>query len=382
MRNTIALCAKKGQKSPHCRTICKIVLSNDEPPEWLELIPAGDYLETLDGREYSNANPEGIVKLFNEDPRDVVVDYEHASEKKAPFGDEAPASGWIDQLEVRDGAVWAHLKWTKRGHHMLSEKEYRYISPAFDYSTESLVIKRLVSAGLTNQPAFHLQVMAARDQQNMDHTGHDRPDKLEDTMLKELLALLGLSENATEDEAKAAIGKIKADGVEGASKIEGLETKVTELEGEVATARSDLKTAQEKVQPITLDKFVPRGDYDIAVARADKAEAELAEQSKTEHQDKVDTAIAAAMKAGKIAPASEEYHRANCSTAEGLAGFEAYVDKAAVIVPKSDLDDKKPETGDGAKNGELTKEQLAIARACNISAEDFKKQRAKLTATK
>ena len=72
--------------------LCQVVAVSGAP-EWIQLVPAGDKIEALDGRTFGNSEPQSIVDAFNDDPRDVAVDWEHASEIKAPNGDQAPAAG-------------------------------------------------------------------------------------------------------------------------------------------------------------------------------------------------------------------------------------------------------------------------------------------------
>ncbi|MNN95005.1 Mu-like prophage I protein [compost metagenome] len=42
------------------------------------------------------------------------MDWEHAIEILAPAGQPAPAAGWFDQLEIREGALWGRVAWTPR----------------------------------------------------------------------------------------------------------------------------------------------------------------------------------------------------------------------------------------------------------------------------
>ncbi len=78
------------------------------PPEWLPLVPAGEFIGR-DGRQWLNDNPDAIVEAHNRAAVDLPVDWEHATEHKAPIGEEAPAAGWISTLEIRDGAVWGQV---------------------------------------------------------------------------------------------------------------------------------------------------------------------------------------------------------------------------------------------------------------------------------
>lgn len=160
-------------------------------------------------------------------------------------------------------------------------------------------------------------------------------------MWKQLLALLGLTEASTEEQAINAVKK---------------------LQGE-------LQTALNRAETPSLDKFVPRADYDAAVARAANAEQKIADQAKTEMETAINAEVDAALKAGKITPATAEYHKANCRADGGLDRFRAFVAAAPVIGDGSGLDGKKPGDSDTALNAEAQQ----LAAVFGNSAEDLKK---------
>ena len=95
-------------------------------PEWVEVLPAGPDIEGRDGRKWHLEDPEGVAATSLDGMRDIPIDWEHASDIKAPRGEEAPAAGWITQLEVRNGALWGRVEWTERGAAQVASREYRY----------------------------------------------------------------------------------------------------------------------------------------------------------------------------------------------------------------------------------------------------------------
>jgi phage I-like protein len=214
-------------------------------PLWVELIPAGEIIEGRDGRTWTNPNPDQIVDAFDANGADLPIDVEHATELKAPNGDPAPAVAWIKALEVRDGgAIWGLVEWVDHGRWMVDSKEYRYLSPVFLHKKDGEIVK-LKSAGLTNNPNLHLTALNRRD----------NPDHEADPMNKALLALLGLAETATEQEAIAALTALNAQ----AKQVPGLETSLNAAKANAAD----------------LTKFVPRADHDTALNRASEAENTL-----------------------------------------------------------------------------------------------------------
>lgn len=315
-------------------------------PEWLELIPPGPVVQGVDGRAWTfgPAEVRQVLTEFNQHLGEIVADWEHASEHKAPKGEEAPAAGWIKQLEERDGALWGRIEWTERAANQISQREYRYISPVFLYTTdEQRRIQRLTSVGLTNQPNFALKALNQEDPAaaggDSDPNQGDNP-----TMDKELLARLGLPEDATAEQVRAAV-----DG----------------LKGELATAQNRGQ------QGPSLDKFVPRTDYDNALSRATNAEERLASLEKERQDEAIDTAINQALEDGKITPASVEYHKAQCRSEGGLDRFKAFVDAAPEVGGDAGLAGKKPPQQEQGKA--MNAEMRAVAAQMGNSEEDLKK---------
>lgn len=84
---------------------------------------------------------------------DLAIDYKHDSHDIA--------AGWIKSLFLsQDGnELWAKVNWTPKGSTVLTEKEFRYISPEFTYDyQDNESLKKfgptLLGAGLTNRPTI------------------------------------------------------------------------------------------------------------------------------------------------------------------------------------------------------------------------------------
>lgn len=296
-------------------------------PEWIELIPAGPSIAGRDGRKWVLDRPDDIVAAFNQDERDIVIDMEHATEIKAPAGDPAPAAGWIRGIEVRNGAIWGRVEWTPAGAVAIENREYRYVSPVFSYEPGSGRIRQLLSVGLTNRPNLRLQAL-----------NRQRPK--EEEMFKRLLAAIGLAEDATEDQAVTAVSTLKA----------------------------DLATARNRAEAPDLAKFVPRADYDNALSRAANAEKSLSDRVAADMEREITIEIDAALKAGKITPATKDYHMAMCRQKDGLAEFRKFVSAAPVIGDASGLTGTPPGTQTA-----MNAEQMQIAKMFGNSAEDIAK---------
>lgn len=323
----------KTQLAVNSEIYSSVELSDGKAPEWVELIPPGPDVVGRDGRAwlFDEMATELVQSNFISRAIDLPIDWEHATQRRAPVGQEAPAGAWIKQFEVRNGALWGFVEWTPRGAAQVEAREYRYLSPVFDYDLENRRIVRMVSAALTNIPNL---LMTALNQEAPEIT----PVKLSPVFL----ALLGLPDTATEEQAISAATQLKT------------------------TAQ-----AANAEQP-NLSQFVPRADYDALVGRATNAEQALASQKKTEHDKEVDAVIASATQAGKITPSTVEYHRAMCQDEAGLARFKDFVTAAPVVGDPSDLSVRRPDSVATALNSE----EQQVAKLLGMSDAEFIKGKA------
>jgi len=314
---------------------CRELPADGTVPEWVELLPAGPTIRGIDGRTWGLEKPNTLVETFCRAGVDLVVDWEHATEKRGPAGQRAPAAGWISKLEVRDGGpLWGKVDWTEHGAASIRNREYRYLSPAFAVERKGGAIAKLLSVGLTNRPNLQLGALNRRDEK-------------EATMDKELLEALGLKSDATVADAVTAIGKLK----------------------------TDLGVATNRAANPSLDTFVPRTEYDVVLNRAKQAETDLAAERTKALNEQIDEAIAAATRDGKILPANAEFYRAHCRQDGGLKSFQKLLESTPVIADASGLDGKPPPaTGAGG----LTDEQRIVCNNMGLDEEAFKKELAAL----
>jgi phage I-like protein len=325
--------------------LCKISLAADgKAPAKIPLFPAPEFggrIKARDGRVFSMLDAPGFVASYNADAQEAPLDYEHASEILAPMGEQAPAAGWIASLELgENNSVWGNVEWTSRGRQSVEAREYRYVSPAFRLDPETAEVLQLVSAGLTNRPALTMPALTRVQQET-------------EVMDKDLLALLGLDEKATKEQVIEATKALKAAKEAAAVKDQ-----------ELAQARTQLAAAQ--AQP-SLDKFVPRSDYDATLARVATLEQERDAGKAAAHKAQVDAEIASALKAGKITPATKDFYVAHCSTAEGLESFRGFVKNAATIAPDNVVEGQPP----AAAGQTASEEAIAIAARCGISRDQY-----------
>ena len=133
--------------------------------------------------------------------------------------------------------------------------------------------------------------------------------------------------------------------------------------------KGDLTVALNSAASPPLDKFVPKADYDLALNRAADAEGKLSAVAQATLETAINTEITAALAAGKITPATQEYHIAQCRQEGGLERFKAFVAAAPAVAVNSQLDTKRP----GIEDTALNAEQEKVAGLFGNSAEDLAK---------
>ena len=134
----------------------------------------------------------------------IPIDYDHATDFGAPEGRPAPAAGWIRELEVRDGAVWGRVEWTARAASSIVAREYRYVSPVFQFDPKDGTVTRLLRAGLTNNPNLHLTAIAASQT-----TAADAKEQCMEFPTHELRDLLNLDGDATVADVVAKVRELR-----------------------------------------------------------------------------------------------------------------------------------------------------------------------------
>lgn len=292
-------------------------------PDWVEVIPARP--DGVDGRSWINDAPALVVREFERRGRPLPIDWEHATELRAPKGEPAPAAGWMEHLEVRDGAVWAQVGWTPAGQQSLKNREYRLLSPAF-YADAQGRIRQLSSAALVNKSNFGLQLNRQQDG-----------------------AMPAIPENITQALKLAA------------------DTDAEQVVSAILQLQTDRDLALNRANTPDLTLFVPRGDYDAALNRAAAAEKKLADLETAAKEQAIDALIQEALTAGKIAPATQDYYLAQCRQEGGLEAFKQFLAKQSPIVSSGETQLNRSQT-----HTALTPEETAVAKLFGHSSEDLK----------
>jgi len=267
---------------------------------------------------------------------DIAVDYEHQTLAAAQNGQPAPASGWLkpENLEWRpgQGLYVKSPEWTEKAAAFIAQGEYKYLSPVFSYHKQTGQVLDLLHVGLTNNPAIDgmegVLLAAAKSLSQQP----------EEPVMEKLLKMLGLSAEASEDEAVAALTAIQ--------------TTADDL-------KKDLKAKDEAIAAAKAS-----GDA-TAMEAITGLQTEVAALTQQIQTSEMDTLIAAAKAEGKLIPAQEKWAREL-----GVAALKGYLD---VAQPIEALTKQQSTTQKRDENGKaiLTDEQIAVCTQMNIPQEDF-----------
>lgn len=309
----------------------------------IQLFPAGVF-RARDGRPAGlkgwqlNADAaRQLVAMATNRETPFVIDYEHQTLYAETSGNPAPAAAWFNTLEWRegDGLYAVDVEWTERASALIEGDEYRYLSPVFKFDKNTGAVTELLMAAVTNNPAIDgiADVAAAR----YLHQPHEETTPVD----KELLKMLGLGEDATAEQVRAA--------------VQALMSKASEAEENVTALRAQVN------QPDPL-KFVPKAALDDLTAKV----AALSTQLTT---DSVDQLVKEGMDDGRLLPSLESWAR-ELGTKD-IAALRDYLGSAQPVaaLKSQQTNGKTPPQGDN----HLTEEELAVCCHMNQTPEEFLK---------
>jgi phage I-like protein len=345
-----------GPLAVHGTAIEDADLLSSAPPEWVMLIPAGEF-SGRDGRGPFRLDSAARVIAATAAlglTAGVPIDYDHATDFAAPKGRPAPAAGWIRELKDRDGALWGRVEWTPHGAKAITSREYRYISPVFQYSPDGAVT-RLLRAGLTNNPNLYLTAISARAAGAIAPRAEG--GKAMDTLLQQLCEMLGLDDDASPDEVVAAVralsGSADADDDEKGGR-----------DGAQGDGCADDGAADAMAAGADPARYV-------AVAQFQRVLGELSQLRVERARERAERAVDDAIKAGKLIPAQRQWAISYCQAdfngfaafaARQPAAFAAGFDSAAATFAAPPAP---------AATAALTAVETAICAQLGLSPEDY-----------
>lgn len=332
---------------------------------WLQVTPVGHFVPS-DGREIkvpswhiNQAVATKVIERFHARKNKRVVDYEHQTLLKEENGQPAPAAGWYQDLEWREGqGLFAKVQLTARAAQYIADGEYQYFSPVFLYHPTTGDVLDVQMGALTNAPAIdgmqELSLRAAASFGCFDDSSEENPMN---PLLQALIAALGLAETTTEEQAVAALSAHTTN----LRKLLGLDDKAG---GEAMLAAcTGLKAkAAASVDPA---QFVPLSVVDGLKADLAALTARLGERDEKDLEGQ----ITAALEDGRLPKAMETWARDLGKS--NRAALTAYLDKAAPIAALACSQTRGQAPVPDEKTG-LTQDELAVCSAMGLTADQFK----------
>jgi len=324
-------------------------------PAWILLLPAGR-VELVDRPDPLQLDPEslaGLVRAFRSRGVDLVIDYEHQSLQ----GRQAPAAGWIKDLEARADGLWARVEWTPQAQEYLRNREYRYFSPVLQLDPETRKPQALLQVGLTNVPAIkRLPPLVAKWEAGAP------PGE------KEAVAVPRQVPKEAKTRKGGEVDKLKLImGLPPEADDQAVWARVLEICQNLAAI---LKLPEEATASQLMEAVKA---LQLEADRLKGVEEELRTQKSRVAAETTARAVEEAMKAGKIAPAQKswalEYYR------QDPGGFQTFVARAPQLVPTR-LELKLLQ--DVQVPGHLLPEELALCRSLNLSPDQYLQAKARI----
>ena len=307
-------------------------------PDEIRLLPLGKVNSRKGDMLVDDESYEMIEAYFKSRKIDLVVDYEHQTLMDV----QAPAAGWIKALKKGADAIIGLVEWTDKAKDYLKEKEYRYLSPVVRIRKPDRRVTAIHSVALTNTPAVDGMFAICSDNPLWDDG--PEPEGEDEMDIKELAVMLGLPEEATEADMKAAIKAL------------------LDAQKEEVVANSTILSLLE------LDEGAKTEDVSAKIMALKSGDEGMAGRLKLLEEEmagrKADEAVDTALKAGKISGGQKDW--AKEYALKDPDGFAAFVEKAPQVVPMGRADLTDPE-----KAPEADEATMAILKEMGFSAEDY-----------
>lgn len=333
-------------------------------PAWIQVLPAGQVLiRDGDPAIMDDEAAAMVMEQYKAASNDMVVDYEH----QTLSGNQAPAAGWVKELEWRPGdGLYARVAWTEQAAAYIAKREYRYLSPVFYRRLSDNRVSELYNIALTNQPRMLnvAQIVAAKQIPNPN----PNPDG-GNPMLEKLKKFLGLAAESGDPEVCKAVEAMVAKNKE-------LEAKVAAGEGLVPVACKEvmdvlgLKPEAAKADAVQALEALKSQAKAVADGSGDMAK-ELANVKGELSAMKAEGLIQQALKDGKTSPAElDAWGRKMARETPDTFAVVVLKREPGSVVPVQDMPARKDAPG---ADGATDPAQLEVNKQLGIDAETWAK---------
>ena len=342
---------KAGYKKKMSDSYFTAISLGEDVEKELEVMRVGKWNHPIYGNmEITDKDLNLFKESFDKNVRrvDIAVDIEHGETPN-----KGAAAGWFKELRKDAGRLLAKIEWTDLGKENVKSGKYKYFSPEFKFAYQDAETGKsysnvLLGGGLTNRPFIKgMQPVLLSEDIVEDITNTYRYIKEEDAKVnKELLKVLKLAEDASEDVVNQAINEYVKKFDETSAKNDELTKQLSE---QTKKHEDEKKKYDEKI--LSLDEKVKK-------LEGDKTDVEKENIKLSERLDNVEKALdekdweaieTKALSEGKMTKATaEQYKKLYFSDKEMAKNI------ISTLQPIIDLSEAGSERG----NGEAEKSAL------------------------
>ena len=215
----------------------------------VQIAPVGDFTgSAVDGSPVEEkldiSSLQRLADKLNSSGEEVLCDVDHAS-ARAGVEKDTSSAGWFSKFIVdpMKGLI-GKLKLTKRGRELVENREYRFLSPAFELDEDGKPVN-MMSVSLTNMPAFKGRISPVLNTEPTETIAMEMTKEDLISLIKETVTAMNAcgSEEKTE-EVKNEEPKAEEPVEEKTETVETVEEKTEEVKNEETVE----ETVEEKIE--------------------------------------------------------------------------------------------------------------------------------------
>lgn len=328
-------------------------------PDKVKILPFGNVKSQKGDFIVDDESFKSIKNHFKSRGLDVVVDYEHQTLDDV----QAPAGGWIKDIEKEGDAIVAKVEWTPKAEEYLKNKEYKYLSPVVLVRKKDNKAVVLHSVALTNTPAID-NMYPIINSINLNEYENEEEKKMD---LKELAKMLGLPEEATEEEIKTALAKACENCMTKGADSKGMEQEPLKEPVKEAEKQTEVVANKTILGLLGIDENAKTEDVAATIMALKNTADDVKSIKEKLAKEESNQLVMNALKAGKITTAQKEW--AEEYALKDSKGFSSFIEKAPRIVPVGKTNYRKDQEKENIED-ETT---IQVLKQLGVSTEDVKK---------
>ncbi|ENN0491632.1 phage protease [Salmonella enterica] len=309
------------------------------PATRVRIFPAGEF-RSNDGRPkecpswvMNAACAQRLIAAAASKKVDYSFDYEHQTLRAVTNGKPAPASAWFKSLEwvEGDGLYAVDVDWTAAASQMIAAREYRYLSPMFDYHPVTGEVGQLINVALTNLPALEELdegVIAAASRLAATSSTFPESTSMDEEQIAYLLSqlrwILNLPETSTAADIKTELEKIIT-AISGGKELAATNVDLLALIN--AGTDKDARIAEQAAQIADLSQRVYDPAKFVPVAALSQVQEQYAQTITESGSQEVEQLITAALSDRRLLPGELETWARDLGQKDPAA-LKAYLEKA------------------------------------------------------